>query len=1121
VVVPPVTTEKIYTWDATAEGWTSAIDWVRSSTFTKLGGVYGGSGASWVTQQPTNIATYTEGAYANTQGYPAVYPGANILTSPFIDISGMSGDSVWVSFSHSLETEPNWDRSWLEYTTDGASWNRLGVLNDPKGVNWYSTVVYANSATDIDNFDVGTAALYGLVNPDSAPGWTSNGDAAVIGLPTGPYGWVYNQLKIDPTNYPGIVHAIAISFRYIAFSDAASHPGGGWAFDNFRVGNTAPTLAASTISGIVFRDANGNSVNDAEAAEVGLKVYKSYFGVLLDSMVTTGTGSYSFGVTLPGVYQIKVVKPTFSFTVPGPTGVATLTYPGDGLPIVQDFGTYQGSISGTKYNDLNDDGINNDAAGGYAGFTIEVHKDSCNGALYNTGVTGAGGAYTIAAGPGTYYLKEILLPGYRQTSGACQVVVVSGLSGSGTANPTGADMGNFKLAILKLFLGIDLNGNGVYDGGPDNFALPGGAKEAFEFKKNGVHVAYDTLGNGIDFVIYDDLDTASYTVDIHGTPPTGWARTLDFGGTYSFTVATSGQNPQPHFLDFKAPRVTGVKYNDLNGNGVRDGGDTVLTGWKIDLTGTGGGSATTDTAGSYTFLGVGAGAHTLSEVVQAGWTATQPASGSYALTIISAGLSPGDTAVVRDFGNFKQFSISGMKFRDRNGNGTKDPGDNGMAGWTINATNGGGAQVTDGSGNYTYANLGPGTFVLTETAQAGWFQTAPVGGSHTVVGASGVDVTDKDFGNYQLGDSVRYRTWTYGELKPETEKKLVKAPKINKPTIAPPNSANLIYDLIVTKGAVLQVGLSGQMTSGGKEKGWLGPVKQGDVFASFNSKSVTHVGNPRPLSFFNDGIKRIMKKVKSLPSGKANNVLMANLLTFKINLAASAKGQTDLAQNLGSLIYCEAGHPGLTGMSLNAIAALADSEMTNWDSRGLPGFVAPMWTDLNGVIAQVNAAFSTGSTGDTALATDVGGSGGWRSPKLRWRVVATAQSTSFLCAPGPGISPSSIPPVLTDNAPPAIPTVYGLSQNYPNPFNPTTLISFDLPEASLVTLTVYNMLGQEVMTLLNAESFEAGAENEVEFDASALTSGVYFYRIAAQGIDDDGITTGNTYAKTMKMILVK
>ena len=76
-----------------------------------------------------------------------------------------------------------------------------------------------------------------------------------------------------------------------------------------------------------------------------------------------------------------------------------------------------------------------------------------------------------------------------------------------------------------------------------------------------------------------------------------------------------------------------------------------------------------------------------------------------------------------------------------------------------------------------------------------------------------------------------------------------------------------------------------------------------------------------------------------------------------------------------------------------------------------------------------------------------------------------------------------------------VPTEYALYQNYPNPFNPTTTIRYQLPKESKVVIKIYNILGSEVMELLN-EQKEAGIY-EVEFNANNLSSGTYIYKISA------------------------
>ena len=85
--------------------------------------------------------------------------------------------------------------------------------------------------------------------------------------------------------------------------------------------------------------------------------------------------------------------------------------------------------------------------------------------------------------------------------------------------------------------------------------------------------------------------------------------------------------------------------------------------------------------------------------------------------------------------------------------------------------------------------------------------------------------------------------------------------------------------------------------------------------------------------------------------------------------------------------------------------------------------------------------------------------------------------------------------------------------NYPNPFNPSTKISFDLSQASFVTLKIYDVTGREILIMAN-EKLSAG-DHSYTFDASKLNSGVYFYKLETTGDD------GNKLLMTRKMMLVK
>jgi len=80
------------------------------------------------------------------------------------------------------------------------------------------------------------------------------------------------------------------------------------------------------------------------------------------------------------------------------------------------------------------------------------------------------------------------------------------------------------------------------------------------------------------------------------------------------------------------------------------------------------------------------------------------------------------------------------------------------------------------------------------------------------------------------------------------------------------------------------------------------------------------------------------------------------------------------------------------------------------------------------------------------------------------------------------------------------PDAFHLSQNYPNPFNPTTIITYQIPSVSRVVLKVYNVLREEVVTLVNET--ESPGKYNVKFDGNNLPSGVYFYHITTGGFTD-------------------
>jgi len=93
-----------------------------------------------------------------------------------------------------------------------------------------------------------------------------------------------------------------------------------------------------------------------------------------------------------------------------------------------------------------------------------------------------------------------------------------------------------------------------------------------------------------------------------------------------------------------------------------------------------------------------------------------------------------------------------------------------------------------------------------------------------------------------------------------------------------------------------------------------------------------------------------------------------------------------------------------------------------------------------------------------------------------------------------------------------IPVQFKLSQNYPNPFNPSTTIRYDLPFDGKVSIKIFDMSGKEAATLVN--DVKSAGYYSINFNASSLASGIYYYRITA-------VSNGQNFIETKKMILLK
>ena len=535
----------------------------------------------------------------------------------------------------------------------------------------------------------------------------------------------------------------------------------------FRVEDKRFCEDSFCVSGVKFEDRNGNGTRDS--GEPGL------VGVEIIAEAENG-GARLRGLTgSDGAFQICGLSHDDDFriteTVPfGFVQTAPLDRRLSQRLIAQDFGFFvdlcddnfsgldfgnqlvPNAIGGIKFEDLNANGIRDPGEPGLSGFTITLSPAAPGSPPLQTVVTDADGHFLFTnVAPGSFVLSETQRQGFSLTVPALNSIPVTLASGgSSIAN----EFGNFRGVLTGTITGtkfLDTNGNGVRDAGEPGLAgititRTAGLNDPADAN---LSVVTDAEGN----FTFANVPFGNFT--LRETVPTGFTQTAPAApGTISAPINFANRTSSGNLFGNRAlsGTISGVKFNDVNGNGVRDADEAGLAGVTIRATDASGTvtTAVTDASGNFTISGLAAGAFVVSEVVPNGFTQTAPAApGTFAVTLTTgqivgdlrfgnrATTGPSDTA-----------SISGRKILDLNADGVFNGTDRGFEGIVFELRDAAGnvrTTTSDAQGNFTFSNLPAGTYVLSEILPPNFFQTFPgttgAPGTYTITVTTGQAAT--------------------------------------------------------------------------------------------------------------------------------------------------------------------------------------------------------------------------------------------------------------------------------------------------------------------------------------------------------------------------------------------
>lgn len=447
-------------------------------------------------------------------------------------------------------------------------------------------------------------------------------------------------------------------------------------------------------------------------------------------------------------------------------------------------------LSGFVYHDANNNGIMDAGEQGIAGVLITLTGTDDLGAVNKTTTTDATGAYQfLNLRPGTYNVAETQPAGYmdgKDTAGSKGGTVTNDLI-SGINLPPGAssvnnNFGELRAATIAGLAYVDANNNGVKD--PGETGIAGVTINLSGFTADGpVSKSATTDANGA----YAFTNLVPGTYGIQETQPAAYLDGKDAVGSGGGTLANdqvsnialaSGTNDQNNNFGELAPSsLAGYVYADANNNGVKDPGETGISGVTIALSGSDdlgavSKTATTDANGFYQFQNLRPGVYGLAETQPSGYLDGKDAVGSQggftandSLTNIALGQAVNGQN--NNFGELSPAGLSGFVYVDANKNGVKDAGETGISGVTITLT---GADdvgpvnvtaLTDSTGFYRFQNLRPGNYTITET------QPASYNDGQDSIGTQGGTAGNDALSNILLAAGVLGANNNFGETVPE------------------------------------------------------------------------------------------------------------------------------------------------------------------------------------------------------------------------------------------------------------------------------------------------------------------------------------------------------------------